>query len=149
MKINNDTQNLLGMSVWNIEKIRLEIEKDYRVVNTKNESVYHTLTKTRRFFSDKIICFICNTERSIETNYYNEGEIVRCLFNETAKILLDKNEIYLKNQNNHLFMTSKCLNGFSHYAYAADVFCHQSFYIRFIHTTLTSKWNCGFNIEKW
>lgn len=149
MKINNDTQNLLGMSVWNIEKIRLEIEKDYRVVNTKNESVYHTLTKTRRIFSDKIICFICNTKRSIETNYYNEGEIVRCSFNEMAKILLDKNDIYLKNQNNHLFMASKCLNGFSYYAYAADAFCHQSFYIRFINTTLTSKWNCGFNIEKW
>ena len=44
------------------------MKKDYSDENIAHENVNHTLVLTSL---DKIICFICNTKRSIDTNRYH------------------------------------------------------------------------------
>ena len=81
-------------------------------------------------------CFICNEIRSVDNNPYNEGGLQRCSCGPTAEKLLARKEVFLQDQAYRFHDAAKrldiLLSGASYDIFAADVFYHQSCYIKFV-----------------
>ena len=79
-------------------------------------------------------CFVCNVKRTCDENPYNEGGLQRCECSATSEKILDRKAIFLDDPNHRLHDAAKrldvILSGFSD-IFAADVYYHQSCYIKF------------------
>eukprot|EP00794_Sanderia_malayensis_P016356 gene16356-18001_t len=87
------------------------------------------------FQTAKVICFICNSKRNVDSSPYNEGGLARCSTDVTAQKLFQRKDIYLENKSHKQFAPARrlhlMLSGHSHDLFAVDIFYHQSCYIRF------------------
>ena len=81
-------------------------------------------------------CFICNIQRAIDENPYNEGGLQRCTRDDTASKILSRKSAFLHDKVNRYYDAAKrldiLLSGSARDIFAADIFYHQSCYIKFV-----------------
>ena len=95
-------------------------------------------TKIRRISNQKRSkerCFICEEIRECDKRPYNEGGLVRCCEKPTAERLSSKMKEYLLNPESRCYSSALrlqlILSGEAHDIFAADIYYHQSCYIKF------------------
>ena len=81
-------------------------------------------------------CFICNAVRDVDKNSYNQGGLQRCVQEDTAKKILLRKDVFLGIKAHKLNGAAKrldiLLSGSASDIFAADIFYHQSCYIKFV-----------------
>ena len=129
------------------------VEGSYGEIQEQNPVSF---TRSKLPLTGNTTCFLCNTKRNVDNNQYKEGGIARYSLEATAEKLLQKNQFYLKDENHQFYEASKGLDiklsGSSHDIYAADIFYHQSCYVKYVHSRssaiLDSEINYIQNIRK-
>ena len=109
---------------------------------------YHTITESisRRSVSQhliqKVVCFVCNEKRSSDKNSFNDGGLGRCTEDRSAHKLVTRKEEYLKDPDHRFYVAANrlqiAISGESHDIFAADIFYHQSCYLRFTTSVMPS-----------
>ena len=105
--------------------------------NTHSSPVKHTTRlKFENVRSLEKKCFVCKVKRAIDGNAYNEGGLQRCTRDDTASKLLARRNAFLYEKANRYYVAAKrldiLLSGGAHDIFAADIFYHQSCYIKFV-----------------
>ena len=82
------------------------------------------------------ICFVCIDVRESDDNSYNSGGLVRCALNSASANIVRVKYVFLQDEN-HKFHTAAqrvniLLSSQSHDVHAADIYYHQSCYLRFV-----------------
>ena len=81
-------------------------------------------------------CFICNEIRTVNNEAYNDGGLERITCEDTAHKMQERKNIFIVNKESLLFQAAKrfdfSLSGSTYDVFAADVFYHQSCYIKFL-----------------
>ncbi len=112
------------------------------------ESEYESLKKratrsTTDLLSSKEICFVCNVKRVVDDNSYHEGGLARCSTKNAADRLIERKETFLKDKACRFFVAARRLNillsGQTHDIFAADIYYHQSCYIKFAFSPFTKQ----------
>ena len=95
------------------------------------------------YLQTKVRCFVCDSERRVDGNSYNEGGLGRCSIESTAERLLERMKMYLCDRSHRLYTAANrlelLLSGQSHDIYAVDIYYHQSCYIKFVHSPISDK----------
>ena len=75
------------------------------------------------------ICFVCIDVRESDDNSYNSGGLARCALNMFK-------DVFFQDENHKFHTAAQCVNillsGQSHDVHAADIYYHQSCYLRFV-----------------
>ena len=94
----------------------------------------NTRSKSQSIASLEKQCFVCNSIRKSDGEAYNMGGLRRCDNEATAKKILNRKTILLSLNDHKLYSAAKRLDvilaGF-HDIFAADVYIHQSCYLKF------------------
>ena len=90
--------------------------------------------------SGKRHCFICDGIRDVDDQPFNKGGLGRCSTENASVRLKQRQDIFLGNLD-HRFYTAagrldRLLSGGSHDIFSADIFYHQSCYIKFAIKTI-------------
>ena len=79
-------------------------------------------------------CFVCNVKRKSDEEPYNMGGLRRCDSEDTAIKIIDRKKLLICMENHKLYPAAKrldvLLSGF-YDIFAADVYIHQSCYLKF------------------
>ena len=85
--------------------------------------------------TEKKLCFVCNSKRICDKNSYRQGGLGRCKEEKAAERLLNRKEEYLKDKDGKHFAAANRLqmiiSGECHHIFAADVYYHNSCYLKF------------------
>ena len=81
------------------------------------------------------MCLICNETGSCDDCSYNQGGLARCCKKPAANNLKERMELFTQ-ETDHRFLSASnrlliLLAGEAHDIFAADVFYHQSCYVKF------------------
>ena len=81
-------------------------------------------------------CFICNEIRPVDNEAYTNGGLARITREDTAHKIQERKNIVIANAESRFFQAAQRLNillsGSAHDVFAADIFYHQSCYIKFV-----------------
>ena len=121
-----------------------DVQEQEEVEDTQRS--IHDTTRITRSGNDAAavnVCFVCNKIRTSDKNWYREGGLTRCSSEVTAKLLVERKEIFLNDPSSRLFEAAKrldfYLSGQVHDIFAADVCYHNSCYIKFALSPISSK----------
>ena len=125
-------------------KFGLKITDEEGAIETDYEFPERRATRsvTKPLYSKKV-CFVCNTERVIDKNPYNEGGLARCYTKIVADRLATRKELFMKDKDCRPFSVALrleiLLSGQAHDIFAIDIYYHQSCYIKFVLSPSTPK----------
>eukprot|EP00794_Sanderia_malayensis_P001967 gene1967-2238_t len=126
-----------------VEKYGLsELEVDGRTSlenseESSGDNRLHTCSSTS-YLQEKRLCFVCNSQRSSDSNQYNQGGLGRCSTVNSVKKLREALGRHIADESNRCFQAARRLKllqcGQSHDLFAIDVYYHQSCYLKFSKT---------------
>ena len=97
-------------------------------------------------------CFICNETRDCDNNPYANGGLTRCSREDIADKLQARKDIFLQDRDCRHYDAAKrldiLLSGSALDIYAADIFHHQSCYIKFAIIQLPNKLSDDIEMQK-
>ena len=120
----------------NIPTYSLEQTTDSNPSIATLDSPVKTRSSVSRIEALEKKCFICNKIRTIDSNDYKEGGLAKVTLGDTAEKIIERKNIFLQEKESRFFDAAKrlriLLSGSSYDIYAADIYYHQSCYIKFV-----------------